>query len=50
MKYLHKPVTEATQESIDEIGKLGGNGGLIALIKTEMSQCLLIPKECTAEQ
>ncbi|MBG0506040.1 isoaspartyl peptidase/L-asparaginase [Elizabethkingia anophelis] len=33
MKYLHKPVTEATQESIDEIGKLGGNGGLIALDK-----------------
>lgn len=50
MKYLHKPVTEATQESIDEIGKLGGNGGLIALDKDGNVAMPLIPKECTAEQ
>lgn len=33
MKFLNKSVADATQASIDDIGQLGGNGGLIALDK-----------------
>ena len=33
MEYQNKPVKSAAQETIDEIGKMGGDGGVIALDK-----------------